>query len=162
LEGVHKGFIASLHKADGTKPGQNAPNGPAVETYVAGTLRSLHIDTYITNYDDSVQIEMGGVGCVPADVRGCMANLSGFKGDISTPEGRVALNKHLTKNVKVDADSDAVYLLGGDGKTRTYLASDTWRQAGSSKKIATGFGRNLRGCLKKSVGQRNANKRNKK
>ena len=162
LEGVHKGFIASLHKADGTKPGQSGPNGPAVETYVAGTLRSLHIDTYITNYDDSVQIEMGGVGCVPADVRGCMANLSGFKGDISTPEGRVALNKHLTKNVKVDADSDAVYLLGGDGKTRTYLASDTWRQAGSSKKIATGFGRNLRGCLKKSVGQRNANKRNKK
>lgn len=162
LEGVHKGFIASLHKADGTKPGQSGPNGPAVETYVAGTLRSLHIDTYITNYDDSVQIEMGGVGCVPADVRGCMANLSGFKGDISTPEGRVTLNKHLTKNVKVDADSDAVYLLGGDGKTRTYLASDTWRQAGSSKKIATGFGRNLRGCLKKSVGQRNANKRNKK
>lgn len=160
LEGVHKGFINSLHKADGTKPGQNVPNGPAVETYVMGTLKSLHIDTYVTNYDDSVQIEMGGVGCVPADVRGCMAKLSGFKGDISTPEGRAQLNKHLAKNVKVDADSDAVYLLGSDGKTRTYLASDTWRQAGSSKKIATAFGSNLRGCLKKSVGKRNANKRN--
>ncbi|MEY4332483.1 MAG: hypothetical protein RLZZ196_1221 [Bacteroidota bacterium] len=162
LEGVHKGFITALHKADGTKPGQSGPNGPAVETYVAGTLKSLHIDTYVTNYDDSVQIEMGGVGCVPADVRGCMAKLSGFKGETNTPEGRMALNKHLTKNVKVDADSDAVYLLGSDGKTRTYLASDTWRQAGSAKKIATAFGSNLRGCLKKSVGQRNANKRNKK
>jgi hypothetical protein len=162
LEGVHKGFITSLHKADGTKPGHNGPNGPAVETYVAGTLKSLHIDTYVTNYDDSVQIEMGGVGCVPADVRGCMANLSGFRGNTNTPEGRTALNNHLRKSVKVDADSDAVYLLGSDGKTRTYLASDTWRQAGSAKKIATAFGSNLRGCLKKSVGKRNANKRNKK
>jgi hypothetical protein len=159
LEGVHKGFITDLHKADGTKPGHSGPNGPAVETYVAGTLKSLHIDTYITNYDESVQIEMGGVGCKPADIRGCMAKLSGFKGDINKPEGRDALNKHLAKNVKVDADSDAVYLLGSDGKTKTYLASDTWRQAGSSKKIATGFGKDLRGCLSKSVGNRLKNKR---
>lgn len=162
LEGVHKGFITSLHKADGTKPGHGGKNGPAVETYVAGTLKSLHIDTYVTNYDDNVQIEMGGVGCTPIDVRSCMASLSGFKGDISTPKGREALNKHLIENVKVDADSDAVYLVGNDGKTRTYLASDTWRQAGSSKKIATGFGSNLRKCLKKSVGRRLSNKRKKK
>jgi hypothetical protein len=160
LEGVHKGFITSLHKADGTKPGHNKKNGPAIETYVAGTLKSLHIDTYVTNFDDSVQIEMGGVGCTPADVRGCMANLSGFKGDTTTPEGRAALNKHLAENVKVDADSDAVYLVG-DNKQRTYIASDTWRQAGSSKKIATGFGSNLRKCLKGSVGSRLSNKRNK-
>ena len=160
LEGVHKGFITSLHKADGTKLGHNKKNGPAIETYVAGTLKSLHIDTYVTNFDDSVQIEMGGVGCTPADVRGCMANLSGFKGDTTTPEGRAALNKHLAENVKVDADSDAVYLVG-DNKQRTYIASDTWRQAGSSKKIATGFGSNLRKCLKGSVGSRLSNKRNK-
>jgi len=162
LEGVHKGFITSLHKADGTKPGHNGKNGPAVETYVAGTLKSLHIDTYVTNFDESIEIEMGGVGCKPIDVRGCMASLSGFKGDITTPEGRDALNKHLAENVKVDADSDAVYLLGSDGKTRTYLASDTWRQAGSSKKIATGFGSNLRKCLKKAVGSRLSKKKAKK
>ena len=162
LEGVHKGFITSLHKADGTKPGHNGKNGPAVETYVAGTLKALHIDTYVTNYDDSVQIEMGGVGCTPVDVRGCMANLSGFKGDTTTPEGRAALNKYLAENVKVDADSDAVYLMGSDGKTRTYLASDTWRQAGSSKKIATGFGSNLRKCLKNAVGSRLSKKKKNK
>jgi len=162
LEGVHKGFITSLHKADGTKPGHSGKNGPAVETYVAGTLKALHIDTYVTNYDDSMQIEMGGVGCTPVDVRGCMANLSGFKGDTTTPEGRAALNKYLAENVKVDADSDAVYLMGSDGKTRTYLASDTWRQAGSSKKIATGFGSNLRKCLKKAVGTRLSKKKKNK
>ncbi len=162
LEGVHKGFITSLHKADGTKTGHSGKNGPAIETYVAGTLKALHIDTYVTNYDDSVQIEMGGVGCTPVDVRGCMANLSGFKGDTTTPEGRASLNKYLAENVKVDADSDAVYLMGSDGKTRTYLASDTWRQAGSSKKIATGFGSNLRKCLKKAVGTRLSKKKNNK
>lgn len=162
LEGVHKGFITSLHKADGTKTGHSGKNGPAIETYVAGTLKALHIDTYVTNYDDSVQIEMGGVGCTPVDVRGCMANLSGFKGDTTTPEGRASLNKYLAENVKVDADSDAVYLMGSDGKTRTYLASDTWRQAGSSKKIATGFGSNLRKCLKKAVGTRLSKKKKNK
>jgi len=57
---------------------------------------------------------------------------------------------------------DQLKLLVEDGKTRTYLAGDTWRQAGSAKKIATAFGSNLRSCLKKSVGKRNANKRNKK
>jgi len=162
LEGVHKGFITSLHKADGTKPGHSGKNGPAVETYVAGTLKALHIDTYVINFDENIEIEMGGVGCKPIDVRGCMASLSGFKGDITTPEGRAALNKHLAENVKVDADSDAVYLIGSDGKTRTYLASDTWRQAGSSKKIATGFGSNLRKCLKKAVGSRLSKKKAKK
>jgi hypothetical protein len=87
-----------------------------------------------------------------------MAKLSGFKGDINKSEGRAKLNDYLAKNVKVDSDSDAVYLLGSDGKTRTYLASDTWRQAGSSKKIATAFGSHLRECLSVSVGQRLKNK----
>ena len=161
LEGVHNGFINALHKADGTKPGENKPNGPAVQTYVAGTLKALHIDTYITNYDDSVLIEMGGYGCKPTELRSCMASLSNFSGEIKTPKGRAALNKHLAENVKVDADSDAVYLLGSNGKTRTYIASDTWRQAGSAKKIATAFGSDLRKCLSNSVGQTLAN-RNKK
>ena len=158
LEGVHKGFIDSLHQADGTKIGDNKPNGPAVETYVRGTLKSLHIDTYCANYDNQVQIEMGGVGCTPIDVRGCMANLSGFKGDTKSEKGRADLINHLSKNVKVDSDSDAVYLVGDNGQ-RTYIASDTWRQAGSAKKIATAFGSNLRSCLKKSVGNRLANKK---
>jgi hypothetical protein len=68
---------------------------------------------------------------------------------------------HLSKNVKVDSDSDAVYLVGDNGQ-RTYIASDTWRQAGSSKKIATGFGSNLRKCLKKSVSSRLSNRKSKK
>jgi hypothetical protein len=104
---------------------------------------------------------MGGVGCTPIDVRGCMANLSGFKGDTKSEKGRADLINHLSKNVKVDSDSDAVYLIGDNGQ-RTYIASDTWRQAGSAKKIATAFGSNLRGCLKKSVGNRLNNKKRKK
>jgi hypothetical protein len=161
LEGVHKGFISSLHKSDGTKPGHTGQNGSAVETYVKGTLKSLHIDTYVSNYDNDVQIEMGGFGCKSVDVRGCMASLSGFKGEYDSEKGRHKLNEHLAKNVKVDADSDAVYLIGEDGKTRTYIATDTWRQAGKSKKIATAYGHHLRECLQKSVGNRLTNKKNK-
>ena len=154
LNGVHVGFMNDLHKADGTQPGHTGPNGPAIQTYVAGTLSSLHIDTYVENYDDKVLVEMGGVGVTPRDVRGCMAKLSGYKGKIDTPEERNALKEHLIKSVKVDAGSGAVYLVGNNGNN-IRIASDTWRQAGANtKKVATAYGPELQSCLKNSVKNR--------
>ena len=154
LNGVHVGFMNDLHKADGTKPGHSGPNGPAIQTYVAGTLSSLHIDTYVENYDDKVLVEMGGVGVTPRDVRGCMARLSGYKGKTDTPEERNALKEHLIKSVKVDAGSGAVYLVGNGGNN-IRIASDTWRQAGANtKKVATAYGPELQSCLKNSVKNR--------
>jgi hypothetical protein len=154
LNGVHVGFMNDLHKADGTKPGHTGPNGPAVQTYVAGTLSSLHIDTYVENYDDKVLVEMGGVGVTPRDVRGCMARLSGYKGKIDTPQERNKLKEHLIKSVKVDAGSGAVYLVGNNGNN-VRIASDNWRQAGANtKKVATAYGPELQNCLKGSVKNR--------
>ena len=154
LNGVHVGFMNDLHKADGTKPGHTGPNGPAIQTYVAGTLSSLHIDTYVENYDDKVLVEMGGVGVTPRDVRGCMASLSGYTGKTDTPEERNALKEHLIKSVKVDATTGAVYLVGNNGNN-VRIASDTWRQAGANtKKVATAYGPELQNCLKKSVKNR--------
>ena len=154
LNGVHVGFMNDLHKADGTKPGHTGPNGPAVQTYVAGTLSSLHIDTYVENYDDKVLVEMGGVGVTPRDVRGCMAKLSGYKGKIDTPQERNKLKEHLIKSVKVDAGSGAVYLVGNN-KNNVRIASDNWRQAGANtKKVATAYGPELQNCLKGSVKNR--------
>ncbi len=154
LNGVHVGFMDDLHKADGTKPGHTGPNGPAVQTYVAGTLSSLHIDTYVENYDDKVLVEMGGVGVTPIDMRKCMAELSGYKGKIDTPKEREALKEHLIKTVKVDAGTGAVYLVGND-KKNIRIASDTWRQAGANtKKVATAYGPELQECLKGRVKNR--------
>jgi len=154
LNGVHVGFMNDLHKADGTKPGHTGLNGPAIQTYIAGTLSSLHIDTYVENYDDKVLVEMGGVGVTPRDVRACMASLSGYKGKTDTPKERNALKEHLIKTVKVDAGSGAVYLVGNN-KNNIRIASDTWRQAGANtKKVATAFGPELQQCLKRSVKNR--------
>jgi hypothetical protein len=154
LNGVHVGFMNDLHKADGTKPGHTGPNGPAVQTYVAGTLHSLHIDTYVKNYDDKVLVEMGGVGVTPRDMRSCMAKLSGYTGKTDTPEERNALKEHLIKSVKVDASTGAVYLVGNNGNN-VRIASDTWRQAGANtKKVATAYGPELQNCLKNSVKNR--------
>lgn len=158
LAGIHKGFIEELHKADGTEIGHDGDNGPAVETYVRGTIKSLHLDTYIRDSDNKIQIEMGGVGVVPKDVRGCMGKLSGFEGETDSSEGRQQLIDHLSKRVKVDSSSDAVYLVGDNGQ-RTYIASDSWRQAGSSQKVATSFGKHLRECLQSSVQNRLASKK---
>ena len=41
-----------------------------------------------------------GIGETVQDIRGCLGEKSGYKGDISTTEGREGLKKHLKKNVK--------------------------------------------------------------
>lgn len=160
LAGVNSQFVRDLHESDGTEPGHRGENGPAVETYIRGTMQNLHLDTYITNYDEDVMVESGGMGTKPIDVRRCMAKLSGFKGEIDTPEGRAKLIEHLGKNLKVEPGSDAVFILSetevdAEGNPlKIYIAKETWRQSGKSKKVASGFGDHLRACLMKATGDR--------
>lgn len=154
LEGVNAQFVKDLHELDGTEPGSADDNGPVVETYIRGTMQALHIDTYITNFDEDVQVESGGMGTKPIDVRNCMAKLSGFKGDITTSEGRRQLQDYLGKRLEIEPGSDAVYLLSEDEKTKIYIAKETWRQSGKSKKVASGFGDDLRVCLTKETARR--------
>ena len=85
----------------------------------------------------------------PSHVRKCLAEKSGFKGDSTTPEGKKLLKEHLENSTTIDAETGAVVIKGKNGETR--LADDTWRTAGTSQKVASGFGQDMKDCIKKEV-----------
>jgi hypothetical protein len=159
MESAYTTFVSNLHEIDGTNPGDPEDNGPAVETFVRGTLSALHVDTYIRNYDEHIQVESGGVGTKPVDVRNCMAKLSGFKGKLDTPEDRERLLDHLSKRLEVEPGSDRMYLVsdqvGPDGQPKKiYIAQEMWRGAGKGQKVTSGFGEDLRRSLKQETASR--------
>ena len=60
-----------------------------------------------------------------------------------------ALKNHLENKTTIDAESGAVVIKGKNGETK--LADDTWRTAGTSQKVASGFGEDMRDCIKSAV-----------
>ena len=66
-------------------------------------------------------------------------------GEVDTLEGRETLKTYLRERCTIDSDSGAVDIEGSDGKTQ--LAEDTWRTAGTSQKVASGFGSDVRKCV---------------
>ena len=136
-------------------------NGPYTQIYVKNYMKNMHWDKYIENLDGKKQMQIGGVNCKPADFRRCMAQLSGFdtkKHDLTTPEGKKALQKHMERQIDIDADTGAVRIKGEGGADLGY---DTWRTAGTSPKTAGGLGTDLRKCLRKANNARQAKRREK-
>ena len=111
----------------------------------------MHFDSYIDGGDGKMIIQMGIRGAKPTHIRNCLAEQSGFDGDSSTPEGKEELKKHLEDRSTIDAESGAVVIKGKNGTTK--LADDTWRTAGTSQKVASGFGEDLKTCIKGKVAE---------
>ena len=75
---------------------------------------------------------------------------------------RKQVQTHLEKNIKIDADSNAVNLKSKKGGEEKSLGEDTWRSAGDAKKIASGIGDDMIECIKGSVSSRKNAQRAKK
>jgi hypothetical protein len=112
----------------------------------------MHFDTYIDGGDGKMIIQMGIRGAQPKDIRSCLATQSGYKGDTNTTEGRDGLKKHLRERCRVDAKSGAIVVSDENGERS--ICEDTWRTAGTSQKVASAFGEDMRRCIKKSVDSR--------
>jgi hypothetical protein len=124
----------------------DADNGPHQQGYIGGVLDACHIDTYIDmDSDDGMLLQMGINGVKPSMIRNCVAERSGFKGDSSTSEGRKALKEHLKKRCRVTPGGDRITIT--DNGKEVELFEDTWRTAGTSQKVASGFGKGMRNCL---------------
>ena len=114
----------------------------------------MHFDSYIDGGDGKMIVQMGIRGAQPQDIRGCLGDKSGFKGDLSTTEGRDGLKKHLREKCKVDSKSGAIIITNENGSTE--ICEDTWRTAGTSQKVASHFGGDMRDCISSKVdGRRN-------
>ena len=78
-------------------------------------------------------------------IKKCVAERSGFTEDTTTPEGKKALKEHLRKRCRITPGESSVKIMNGNKEEE--LFEDTWRTAGESQKIATGFGEGMRDCL---------------
>tara|TARA_B100000900_G_C20587988_1_gene720446 strand:+ start:111 stop:2426 length:2316 start_codon:yes stop_codon:yes gene_type:complete len=146
----HLSFVTDLEQVDSpdgySNDNPDADNGPHQQGYVGGVLDACHIDSYIDSEDDDgMLIQMGVNSVTPSMIRECVRKRSGFKGDISTPEGREELKSHLRKRCRITAGESSVKIMN-DG-VEEELFDDTWRTAGESQKVATGFGEGMRECL---------------
>ena len=147
----HTSLVSDLvesDKPDGySKDNPGADNGPHQQGYIGGVLDACHIDTYIDmDSDDGMLLQMGINGVKPSMIRKCVAERSGFTGDSTTSEGKQQLKDHLRKRCRVTPGGDRITIKGSDGKD-TELFEDSWRTAGTSQKVASGFGKSMRKCL---------------
>ena len=124
-------------------------NGPHTQGYISTVMKAMHFDSYIDGGDKKMIIQMGIRGAKPNQIRECLAEQSGFDGDLKTTEGRDGLKKHLREKCRIDAKSGAIFVESPDGERQ--IAEDTWRTAGTSQKVASGFGKEMRDCIKGKV-----------
>ena len=150
VKASHTSVVNDLVEADRpdgySEDKPDADNGPHQQGYIGGVLDACHIDTYIDmDSDDGILLQMGINGVKPSMIRNCVAERSGFKGDSSTSEGRKALKEHLRKRCRVTPGGDRITIT--DNGKEVELFEDTWRTAGTSQKVASGFGKGMRNCL---------------
>ena len=150
----HLSFVSDLEEVDKPDGYHNenpeADNGPHQQGYVGGVLDALHIDSYIDSEDDDgMLIQMGINSVTPSMIKKCVAERSGFEGDSTTSEGKKALKDHLRKRCRITPGESSVKIMNGNKEEE--LFDDTWRTAGESQKIATGFGEGMRDCLMKKA-----------
>ena len=131
---------------------KDGKNGPHTQGYIGTVMDAMHFDSYIDGGDGKMIVQMGIRGAQPQDIRGCLGEKSGYMGDISTTEGREELKKHLREKCKVDSKSGAIIITNDNGSSE--ICEDTWRTAGTSQKVASHFGKDMRDCISSKVDNR--------
>jgi hypothetical protein len=148
---VHKKIVDGIQKADASDPNvypnnPNGENGPHQQAYVNDFLGRMHFTSYIMGERDGVSSHnIDGKNVEPSFYRECLAQLTGFKGDTETPEGRDSLVAHLRKGLRVSPENDSITFQ--DGKTKAKIGTETYRTKGKSKGVLGYLGPDLQKCL---------------
>jgi len=178
---AHRNVVDRLTEADArdgfpkkNKKGEVVENGERTKAYISTVMEALHCNKYIDmedEDDDTMILQMGITGVKPSHIRNCLASQTGYppKGEKPTRGG---LKKHIENTSTVDATSGAVVIVTDKeapeghpdhpGKIRVNIADDTWRTAGTSQKVASGFGKDMRDCIKKAADESRPQKGKKK
>jgi hypothetical protein len=150
---VHTEVTTQLFKDDepnGYHPDKrpNADNGKHAQAYIYGVMDAMHLGTYIDlddEDDDTMLIQMGFNGIKPSMIRNCLAEQSGYTGDLSTTDGKNGLKEHLLKKSRITPGGEKVSVMNAGKEVE--LFNDQWRTAGTTQKVASYFGKDMRGCL---------------
>ena len=165
---AHDNVINSLNEADrgkvdeegkptypDDKDGNNGPHGRA---YIRSVMHALHFDRYINmSEEESKQmiVQMGIEGAKPDDFKACLAKLSGYEGDPIDPEELIA---HIEKRCRVDKTTTPPSIVIKGNPKDKLLMEDTWRTAGTSQKVTSGIGQDIRDCIAERTKKRRADK----
>ena len=155
---VHRDIVNEISEADKEKgfPDKDGNNGPHTQAYITTAMHSMHFDLMVENFDKSLSAVTGIRGSRPEDFRGCLAELSGFEGDINSKEGRNQLNQHLLKKCKINATTGYIEITSPNGNVS--LVEDSWRTSGESKKVEKKLGDGLSQCIASKVDSRKSRK----
>ena len=150
---AHQSVVNKVTEADKEQGfPKDGKNGPHTQAYVSTVLNAMHYDTYIDMDDDEndkVLVQMGIRGAKGSHIRGCLAEKSGYDLENGDREG---LKQHLKETCTIEAETGAIVInsKNEDGE-KTHIADDTWRTAGTSQKVASGFGQDMKDCVSSKV-----------
>ena len=150
---AHQSVVNDITEADKEKGfPKDGKNGPNTQAYIGTVMSAMHYDTYIDmddDDDDKILLQMGVRGAKASHIRNCLASKSGY--DLKNGN-RDGLKKHLREKSSINAETGAIVIKSEneDGKP-TSIADDTWRTAGTSQKVASGFGSDMKTCVKSNV-----------
>jgi len=149
VEKAHQNVVNDITEADKEQgfPDEDGNNGPHTQGYVNTVMDAMHFNTYIDGGDKKMIVQMGIRGGQPSQVRGCLAELSGFEGNAD--DDKEGLKEHLKKRCRIDAESGSILIKDSSGER--VLAEDTWRTAGADQKVASGFGDEIRECIMNKI-----------
>jgi len=164
IDEVYKDTVKAMDDADeqwakdnpeeAEKQGIPPKNGPNKQAYIESVLDALHYNDLIDLEDDRdhkfIQ-QMGIVGAKASDIRNCLAELSGY--DIP-PGDRKGLKKHLRENCQVNAETGKISVKSDKESGGKELMSDEFRTAGTSDKVDSKHGVDMRECIINKVSEK--------
>ena len=155
---AHQQVIKDIYTADnpkgkGERPKVGEDNGPHTQGYVNTVMDAMHFNSYIDGGDGKMIVQMGIRAGQPSQIRGCLAELSGYEGD---PEDKDALKEHVKKRARIDEKNGNILIQDANGEH--VLAEDTFRTAGTGQKVASGFGKEMRDCVIGKIDEKRASK----
>ena len=151
---AHQQVIKDVYDADGGRPEPGKDNGKHTQGYVNSVMDAMHFNSYIDGGDGKMIVQMGIRGGQPSQIRGCLAELSGYKGD---PEDKEALKDHVRKRARIDEKNGNILIQDESGEK--VLAEDTFRTAGTGQKVASGFGGSMRDCVIGKIDEKRSSKK---
>lgn len=156
---AHTQLVGAIQKADkNQKPpsypyDKNADNGPHQQAYVEDYLHRMHFSAYIMGERDGVSSQnIGGDNVEPEYYRKCLAELSGYTGELDSQKGRAGLVEHLKKRVRINPKDDSIAFV--NGKSQKELGTEVYRTKGESKSVVSGLGVDMQNCLKQKANEK--------
>ena len=154
---AHEQIVTDLTDADEKyqkekepNPPQPPVNGPHTQAYIQSYMKQMHWDRYILGEEEDIgDMNIGGKSVNSTMIRGCLAELSGYTGDLDSEEGKQQLMAHLRKTMRVSSESQSLTFNGEKNDKPIEIGKEQYRTKGvGNNGILGNFGKDLQKCLK--------------